>query len=98
MPESKWEVVDTVAGELQAELLRGYLEAQGIPAYISQEGLGHFVYPVTVGPLARIDILVSSEQVQSAMAALERYYSGSLEAEQDEAEQSTGEDSDQDQG
>ncbi|MDD5468223.1 MAG: DUF2007 domain-containing protein [Anaerolineales bacterium] len=86
MQEPKWEMVDSVAGELQAELLRGYLEAQGIPVYLSQEGVGHLVYPVNVGPLARVDILVPSDEAGRAREALESYYAGSLEAPQDENE------------
>jgi len=79
MSEIQWEVVDEVAGDLQAELLRGLLEARGIEAWLSQEGIGHSVYPVTVGPLSKVQILVPSEQSQTARMILEEYYSGKLD-------------------
>jgi hypothetical protein len=36
MSDQTWEVVEIVSGDLQAELLRGLLEAQGIPVMLSQ--------------------------------------------------------------
>ena len=30
MAEDNWEIIDEVAGDLQAEMLRGLLEAQGL--------------------------------------------------------------------
>jgi hypothetical protein len=79
MTEDKWEVVDEVQGDIQAEILRGFLEAQGIKVYLSQEGLGHSVYAVTVGAMGTVQILVPHEQFQSARALLDEYYAGNLE-------------------
>lgn len=94
MTGEQWEVVDEVPGELQAEILRGLLEAQGMKVWLSQEGIGHSVYPVTIGPMGRVQILVPQEQSQSARALLDEYYSGKLEnieldtpaAEEDDSE------------
>jgi len=79
MTGEQWEVVDEVPGDMQAEILRGFLEAQGIKVWLSQEGIGHSVYPVTIGPMGRVQILVPQEQSQSARALLADYYSGKLE-------------------
>jgi hypothetical protein len=79
MTGDQWEVVDEVPGELQAEILRGLLEAQGMKVWLSQEGIGHSVYPVTIGPMGRVQILVPQEQSQSARALLADYYAGKLE-------------------
>lgn len=76
MPESNWVVVETVAGDLQAEVLRGLLEAQGVPAILSQEGAGHSLFPVTVGKFGEVQILVPTDQLEEARSILEDYSSG----------------------
>lgn len=38
MVENKWELVITVSGELQADLIRSLLEAQDIEVFLNQEG------------------------------------------------------------
>jgi hypothetical protein len=79
MTHTRWEVVETVSGDLQAELLRGLLEAQGVEVVLSQEGAGHSVYPVTVGKLGEVDILVPVEQIQQAIEILAAYRAGDFE-------------------
>lgn len=79
MSEENWQVIDEVAGELQAEILRGLLEAQGIEVLISQEGISHFAFTVTVGPLANVQILVPTSQVEAARVILEDYRLGKFE-------------------
>jgi hypothetical protein len=73
MSEEKWEVADEVAGDLQAELLRGLLEAQGIRVWLSQEGAGR-VYGLALGRLGRVQILVPSDSVEKARSIIEDYY------------------------
>jgi hypothetical protein len=80
MPDQSWEVVDNIAGDLQAELLRGLLEAHNIPVYLSQEGIGRSVYHVIVGPMAKVQILVLGPFVQQARQILDEYYAGDFEA------------------
>jgi hypothetical protein len=74
MSDEKWEVVDEVAGELQAELIRGLLEAQEIKVVLSQEGIGR-VYATTVGAFGRVQILVSAKDEALARQILDQYYS-----------------------
>jgi hypothetical protein len=78
MSEERWEVVAEVAGELQAEILRGMLEAQGIQVWISQEGAGR-AYGLGVGRLGKVQILVPVGELEQANALLDDYYSGELE-------------------
>jgi hypothetical protein len=54
----------------QAEILRGVLEAQGIPAVLSQEAAGS-VMPVDVGAFGQVDILVAAEQAALAREILD---------------------------
>jgi hypothetical protein len=79
MTEEKWEVVDEVQGDMQAEILRGLLEAQGLKVWLSQEGLGHSVFPVTISAMGAVQILVPHNQVPPARAILDEYYAGNLE-------------------
>jgi hypothetical protein len=92
MGELNWESVDEVFGELQAELLRGLLEAQDIPVMLNQEGAGR-AYGINVGRLGQIQILVPSDYAVQARAILNDYYAGAYEDqefEQDEGENDAG--------
>ncbi|MCU0484910.1 MAG: DUF2007 domain-containing protein [Anaerolineales bacterium] len=80
MNDENWQVIDEVDGGLQAEILRGLLEAQGIQVLLSQEGISHFAFSVTVGPLSTVQILVPTSQVETATAILEDYRQGKFEA------------------
>ena len=74
-----WIVLDEVAGMLQAEILRGLLEAQEIPTVLSQEGAGKAI-GLTIGTLGTVQILVPSKDQERARELLEAYYSGDVEA------------------
>ncbi len=82
MPEEYWDEIAMISGDLQAEILRGLLEAQGIRVWLSQEGGGHSVYSLTVGELGTVHILVPASQSQAAQAVLQDYYSGKFEGTQ----------------
>jgi hypothetical protein len=73
------EIVESTAGDIQAEILRGFLEAQGFKVFLSQEGAGHSVYAMTVGELGRVDILVPASQAEAARQVLEDYRAGKFE-------------------
>ncbi len=75
MSEDRWEVVYHASGELEAELLRGVLEAQEIPVVLSEEGIGR-VMGLTVGPSAVVDMLVPASLVDRAAEILHDYESG----------------------
>ncbi|MBN2551041.1 MAG: DUF2007 domain-containing protein [Anaerolineales bacterium] len=79
MVEDEWVVVDEVAGSLMGEILRGLLETQGIPVLLAQEGAGHSVYGLTVGPLGSVQILVPPEQASNARQMLDDYYAGAFQ-------------------
>jgi hypothetical protein len=81
MHTENWELLDVIYGDLQSELLRGLLEAQDIPVILSQEGAGHNVYPVLVGPLARVEILVPVSDLSQAKEVLKKYHAGEYEGE-----------------
>jgi hypothetical protein len=90
MTKPRWEVVEVISGDIEAELLRGLLEAQGIPVTLSKEGAGHAL-GLQVGPLSEIQILVPSNRREEARQILDDYYAGSYASEEG-SEQEASED------
>lgn len=75
---TSWVLIREVAGELQAEILRGLLEANEIPVLLAQEGVGR-VYGLSVSTLGRVEILVPTQYVEAAKSMMADYESGNLE-------------------
>ncbi|MCJ7700052.1 MAG: DUF2007 domain-containing protein [Anaerolineales bacterium] len=78
MSSEKWARAASVYGDLQAELLRGLLEAQEIPVLLSREGAGRAL-GLTVGPLGEIKILVPGKNLEAALSIVSQYQSGEFE-------------------
>jgi hypothetical protein len=78
MAEEEWVLVDKVHGQLQAEIMKGLLEAQGIRVWLNQEGAAH-AYAVAVGTLGMVEVLVPSSEVEKARQVLEAYNRGDFE-------------------
>ena len=83
MTDDKWELITTVSGELQADLLRGLLEAEGIKVFLNQEGAGK-VYGLTMGPMGEVQVLVPENQSEIARQIVDDYYAGKFETSEDE--------------
>lgn len=67
-------VIYTASGQFQAEIIKGLLQAAGIPVQLTQESTGA-VYALTVGPLGEVEVLVPetyAEQAEALIAAMER--------------------------
>lgn len=75
MPPKQWVLVETIPSSLQAELLRGLLEAQGIQVLLSQEGAGKAL-GLNVAPLGEVNILVPNGDLDKAKSVLEAFYTG----------------------
>jgi hypothetical protein len=84
MEPEKWVVVGEVAGTIQAEILRGLLEAQGISVRLGQEGAGR-AYGLELGPLGTVRILVPAEEQREAEIILDDYTAGRYDVEDDPA-------------
>ena len=80
--DQEWVVIEKTAGDLQAEILRGLLEAQGIPVLLSQEGAGRAI-GLSVGPLGEVEILVPAERCLEAEVILEEYRTGKFETDEE---------------
>jgi hypothetical protein len=70
-----FEVVDTVSGRQEAEILQSFLRAQEITCEISQEAAG-YVIGMTIDGMGAVQILVPSREREKALEALQRYRSG----------------------
>ena len=79
MHEKEWVVVKEVFGSAEAEILRGLLEAQEIQVVLSQEGAGHDIYPVTIGALGRVQVMVPEDQREQALEILREVDAGEFE-------------------
>ena len=62
MTEPDWMLVAEVGGSLQADIILGLFQAQGIPTAAFQEGAGHYAYALTVGPLGKVQIYVPAAE------------------------------------
>lgn len=61
-----------VNGQFEAEMIKSYLEANGIPCGISQESAG-ISYGITVGALGKVDILVNEKYQEQALQLIQAY-------------------------
>lgn len=79
-------VVYTALGSGPAQILRGLLEASGIPVQLLQEGAGA-AYGLTVGPLGEVRVLVPPAYAGEARAIVSEFdpsYAREAGAEDDE--------------
>jgi hypothetical protein len=72
-------LVYTTTGQMPAHIIKGLLEANGIPAVLSQESAGA-TYGLTVGALGLVDILVTEDRRAEAEALLAEMTRGELES------------------
>ena len=84
MDSLKYELLAEVSGRLQADLLKSYLEAEGIDVELFQEAVGHHIYPVTVDGLGRVQIFVPKAQSASARRLLDQFLKDPADSEQSE--------------
>jgi hypothetical protein len=75
MDQLKWELLAEIHGRFEADLLKSYLEAEGIEVQLFQEGTGQDIYPVNFGPLAMVQVFVPKEKMEVAQKILETYKS-----------------------
>ncbi len=75
---SDYEIVYTAHGQLDAEMIKVLLEANGVQAYVDGESIGN-AYAFTVGPLSDRDILVPVKQADDARSILDAMERGDLE-------------------
>lgn len=75
MDKLTWELLTETSGRPQADLLKSYLEAQGVEVELFQEAVGHHIYPVMIDGLGRVQIFVPKSQLAQAKELLTAYNS-----------------------
>jgi hypothetical protein len=78
---SEFILLVSVSGKLEAEIIRGMLQAYGIDAMLSHEAAAS-IYGLGVGPTAEVDILVPEDRLEEAKQLLDDYQCGRLENDQ----------------
>ncbi|HUH96007.1 MAG TPA: hypothetical protein VLZ89_01520 [Anaerolineales bacterium] len=73
MDTLKYELLTEVNGRPRADLLKSYLEAEGIDVELFQEAVGHHIYPVMIDGLGRVQIFVPIAQAVAARKLLHDY-------------------------
>jgi hypothetical protein len=74
--DRKWKLIYEAFAQVEAEIIRGMLEAQDIQVLISQEGYAGAL-GVTVD-MGRIEVLVPDDQFDEAARIVEDYQAGNL--------------------
>ena len=75
MSDRKWEFVTAVHDMLEAEILKGLLEANGVMIHIVREGY-QAVYGITNQPSVRIELLAPNDQIDIARQIISDYEDG----------------------
>lgn len=70
MDELKYERLSEVYGRMEAELIKSYLEANGIDVELFQESIGQNIYPTTVDQLGRVQIFVEKIKLKEALVLM----------------------------
>lgn len=68
----------SAAGLLEADMLKGFLEAQGLTVFLSQESVGRTL-GLSAGSLGMVDLLVPEEQVAQAQQLIDEIEAGDFE-------------------
>jgi hypothetical protein len=75
--DEEFVVVETTSGLIEAEILRGLLEANDITVWLSHESAGKAI-GLSVGPLGQVDLMVPATQAEEAKKILDDYHAGRL--------------------
>lgn len=78
----KYELLVTVSGKMEAEIIHGMLQAYGIDSMLSQEAAAS-IYGLGIGPVADVDILVPENQLEESRQLLDDYQDGRIEVDQE---------------
>lgn len=73
MDEMKWEKLAEVYGRMEADVIKSYLEAEGVPVELFQESVGQSAFPTTIDGLGRVQLFVPKEKAEDARKLFEAY-------------------------
>ncbi len=73
MEDEQWEVVHRASGMINANIIVGRLETEGIPTKLKYEAVGT-IYPITIDGLGEVQIMVPRNYLDYAREVLSRSY------------------------
>jgi len=73
MDKLTYELLVEVNGRMEADLLKSFLEAEGIPVEIFQESVGVNNYPTTFGNLGNAQLFVPKDRAVEAHELLKQF-------------------------
>jgi len=73
MEDERWEVAHVAAGMIDAKIVAGRLETEGIPVKLQYEAVG-VIYALTVDGLGEVRILVPAGYMEKALEVLADRY------------------------
>jgi len=82
MTNSKWETVAEVYGDLEAEIIRSLLQAEGIPVTLSKEGAGQAL-GLQVGKMGEVQVLVTTENAEKSRSIIDDYFAGKFDTDEE---------------
>ena len=71
----EWVSVFSAAGLLEADMLKAFLEAQGLQVILSQESVGRTL-GLSAGRLGKVEVLVPAQQVAEAKRLIDEIEEG----------------------
>lgn len=73
MSEMKWEKLTDVYGRIEADVIKSFLEAEGVPVELFQEAVGRHAFPTTFDGLGHVQIFVPKEKLEEARQLFDAY-------------------------
>lgn len=73
MNDMKYEMLVELNNRMEADLLKSYLESQGIEVELFQESIGQSAYPVAITGLGSVQVFVPKEKIKKADKALKLF-------------------------
>jgi uncharacterized protein YpmB len=75
MTKRRWKKIEQLTDTIEAEVLKGLLEAQGFLVHVSRESY-QSVYGITSQSSVNIHLLVPDDQAEDAIGILRDFYDG----------------------
>ena len=89
MEDIQWEKATEVFGRLEAEMLKSFLEAEGVPVELFQEGAGQSAFALNIGALGLVEVFVPKEKLAEAQELIEAFQNADQEEGSDDLSSET---------
>lgn len=87
MNEMKWEKLTEIYGRLEADVIKSFLEAEGVPVELFQEAVGQHAFPTTIDGLGRVQLFVPKEKAGDAHKLLDEYQNSTYSTPEDDTDE-----------